>query len=65
MKKEAPENEASYFSHGLRAAVFLFVLVMLQCMSSVVGATVCTENLIRVDDEVTEPVCTESLIRID
>jgi len=21
MKKEAPENEASYFSHGLRAAI--------------------------------------------
>jgi hypothetical protein len=26
MKKEAPENEASYFSHGLREAVFLFRL---------------------------------------
>ena len=24
MKKEAPENEASYLSHGLREAVFLF-----------------------------------------
>jgi hypothetical protein len=24
MKKEAPENEASHFSHGLREAVFLF-----------------------------------------
>jgi hypothetical protein len=26
MKKEAPENEASYFSHGLHEAVFLFAL---------------------------------------
>ena len=26
MKKEAPENEASYFSHGLREAVFPFAL---------------------------------------
>jgi hypothetical protein len=26
MQKEAPQNEASYFSHGLREAVFLFVL---------------------------------------
>jgi hypothetical protein len=26
MKKEAPENEASYFSHGLREAVFSFAV---------------------------------------
>jgi hypothetical protein len=26
MKKEAPENEASHFSHGLHKAVFLFAL---------------------------------------
>jgi hypothetical protein len=25
MQKEAPQNEASYFSHGLREAAFLFL----------------------------------------
>jgi hypothetical protein len=28
MQKEAPQNEASYFSHGLREAVFLFAQVI-------------------------------------
>jgi len=32
MKKEAPENEASYFSHGLRKAAFLF-----ECLGNGVG----------------------------
>jgi hypothetical protein len=27
MKKEAPENEASHFSHGLREAVSLFAVM--------------------------------------
>ena len=32
MKKEAPENEASYLSHGLREAVFPFIILKAKCV---------------------------------
>jgi hypothetical protein len=32
MKKEAPENEASHFSHSLREAVFLCVPSMIDSL---------------------------------
>jgi hypothetical protein len=36
MKEEAPQTEASYFSHGLREAVFLFAQIISR-MSAIGG----------------------------
>jgi hypothetical protein len=52
MKKEVPENEASYLSHGLREAVFLFIpkrmqwRALLTAASAVRAASISKSDLI-------------------